>query len=112
MPSAVTQSVSIHVTDRDHRSHRLDWEHGQSMMEVLRDADLPILASCGGCCSCATCHVLVAPDWIGQLSAATKDELDLLSETSSFDDARSRLSCQIAYSVDLDGITVELAADS
>ncbi len=37
---------------------------GISVMEHIRDAGVDeLLALCGGCCSCATCHVYVDDDF-------------------------------------------------
>ncbi|MCW5653025.1 2Fe-2S iron-sulfur cluster-binding protein [Hydrogenophaga sp.] len=101
----------IDATDREGVSHALSWEPDQSLMEVLRDNGLPLLASCGGCCSCATCHVHVDPEWLDRLPPRGQDELDLLSETGAFDPVRSRLSCQIPFDASLAGLRVTLAAD-
>ena len=65
-----------------------------SLMEAIRDAGLDeLMALCGGCCSCATCHVYVE-DHEGDLPAMTPDEDDLL-DSSDHRSAQSRLSCQI-----------------
>ena len=47
------------VTDRKGERHELDATVGWSVMEVIRENNLPIEAACGGCCACATCHVYV-----------------------------------------------------
>ncbi|MPV35555.1 2Fe-2S iron-sulfur cluster-binding protein [Georgenia subflava] len=101
----------IKVTDRDGETHELDWEPDQSLMEALRDNDMPVLASCGGCCSCATCHVFVESDHIEQLGRSEGEERELLEETEAFRPDRSRLACQIAHSGSLAGIAVTLAPE-
>ncbi|KAF0960332.1 2Fe-2S iron-sulfur cluster-binding protein [Rhodococcus sp. T7] len=106
-----TADPRIVVIDRDGEHHRLDWEPDQSLMEVLRDNGLPILASCGGTASCATCHVFLDPQVTAELGERCEDEQELLEETESFDTARSRLSCQVERSTALDGITVTLAPE-
>jgi ferredoxin, 2Fe-2S len=100
--------MKIHVTDQDGVEHELEGLDGWRVMEVIRDWGLNIKAECGGSCSCATCHVYVADDWIGRLPEASDDEEDLLYSTL---DKRpnSRLSCQILLSDALDGLTVTLA---
>jgi len=41
---------------------------GRTVMEVIRDAGFDdLLALCGGCCSCATCHVHVDPAFADKL---------------------------------------------
>jgi 2Fe-2S ferredoxin len=43
---------------------------GRTVMEVIRDAGFDeLLALCGGCCSCATCHVYVDPAFADKLRA-------------------------------------------
>jgi 2Fe-2S ferredoxin len=82
---------------------------GLSVMEVIRENGFDeLLALCGGCCSCATCHVHVDPEFVGKLPAMSEDENDLL-ESSSERDERSRLSCQIPFTDDLDGMRVTIA---
>ena len=46
------------VVTREGQESTIDGEAGLSVMEVIRDAGIDeLLALCGGCCSCATCHV-------------------------------------------------------
>src|SRR3546814_17336221 len=75
-------------------------------MEVIRDAGFDeLLALCGGCCSCATCHVFVDEAWADKLPPVGEDENDLL-DSSSHRNANSRLSCQISMDAGLDGLRV------
>ena len=55
------------VTDREGEPHELDATVGWSVMEIIRENNLPIEAACGGCCACATCHVYVEEDWLDRL---------------------------------------------
>ena len=99
------------VTDRAGKSHDLDGEAGLSVMEIIRDAGMDeLLALCGGSCSCATCHVHVAPDWLARVGAPGTDEDDLL-DSSDHRVAASRLSCQIAFTPALDGLAVTIAPE-
>ena len=79
-------------------------------MEVLRDLDGGVAAICGGMCSCATCHVYVAPEWRERVPAQQSDEWELVSELQHHRDG-SRLSCQIRLSEDLNGLRVTLAPE-
>lgn len=84
---------------------------GVSVMEALRDAGHDeLLALCGGCCSCATCHVHIAPDFFGRLPAMSSDEDDLL-DSSDHRTAYSRLSCQIVMSDAIDGLELQIAPE-
>ena len=99
------------VVTREGEEREIDGEAGLSVMEVIRDAGIDeILALCGGCCSCATCHIHVDPDFAGKLPAMSEDENDLL-ESSSERDENSRLSCQIDMTEALDGLRVRIAAE-
>ena len=62
-----------------------------------------LLALCGGCCSCATCHVHVDPAFKDKLPPMSEDENDLL-DSSEHRIASSRLSCQVPLTPELDGI--------
>jgi ferredoxin, 2Fe-2S len=84
---------------------------GLSVMEVIRENGFDeLLALCGGCCSCATCHVHVDPEFAAKLPAMSEDENDLLDCASDRDDS-SRLSCQIPFTDALDGLRVTIAAE-
>lgn len=98
----------ILVTDREGNDHRLDAVEGWRVMEIIRDHGLPIKAECGGACSCATCHVYVAPEWQNRLQGATDEEVDMLDEAFEVEE-ESRLSCQILFSPELAGLRLQLA---
>ena len=99
------------VVTRDGEEQEITGESGLSVMEVIRDAGIDeVLALCGGCCSCATCHVHVDPEFAAKLKPMSEDENDLL-ESSSERDENSRLSCQIPFSDALDGLRVTIAAE-
>ncbi len=80
-------------------------------METLRDAGLPVEAICGGCCSCATCHVYIDADWTSIAGPRTDDEDELLQTTEHMDPAFSRLGCQIPIEPKLDGLRLTLAPE-
>ena len=97
------------VVTRQGEERTVEGEVGLSVMEVIRDNGFDeLLALCGGCCSCATCHVHVDPAFADKLPAMSEDEDDLL-DSSSTRDATSRLSCQIQFTGALDGLTVRIA---
>ena len=99
------------VVTREGEEREIIGEAGLSVMEVIRDAGIDeILALCGGCCSCATCHVHVDPDLAAKLKPMSPDEDDLLDSTSDRDEF-SRLSCQIELTEGLDGLKVKIAAE-
>ncbi|GAA5049050.1 2Fe-2S iron-sulfur cluster-binding protein [Erythrobacter westpacificensis] len=103
--------AEVTVTSRDGVEHALAITEGMSLMETIRDAGLDeLLALCGGCCSCATCHVHVDPAFAAKLPPMSEDEDDLL-ESSEHRDDTSRLSCQIALSDNLAGLRARIAEE-
>lgn len=89
----------------------VDVDNGLSVMEAIRDSGHEeLLALCGGCCSCATCHVFVDPEWLAKTGTISEDESDLL-DSSDHRRENSRLSCQIQMSAALDGLRVEIAPE-
>ena len=84
---------------------------GRTLMEVIRDNGFDeLLALCGGCCSCATCHVHIDPAFADKLPPVSEDENDLL-DSSDHRDANSRLSCQVPITDDLEGLRVTIAQE-
>ncbi len=101
----------LFVTTREGETSEVDVGEGLTVMEAIRDNGFDeLLALCGGCCSCATCHVHVDPDFLGRLPAMSEDEDDLL-ESSDHRAANSRLSCQLPFTADLDGLRVTIAPE-
>jgi 2Fe-2S ferredoxin len=92
----------------DGQEHVVEGEIGSSVMEAAIDANVPgIDADCGGGCSCATCHVYVDEKWIdvvGKPDGMEEDMLGLNPERTE----RSRLTCQIPVSEELDGLVVRV----
>ncbi|HBD10498.1 MAG TPA: 2Fe-2S ferredoxin [Porticoccaceae bacterium] len=84
-----------------------DAKAGNSVMEVAKELDLPMLAACGGALACATCHVIVEEDWFEKTGELSEDEEDLLDTAHDLTET-SRLCCQIKVSDDLDGLVVRL----
>ena len=99
----------IIVTTREGTEITLAAKPGLSVMEIIRDGDIDeLLALCGGCCSCATCHVYVGDGF--DTGKAGADEYDLL-DSSDHKTASSRLSCQIPFTAAMDGLRVTIAPE-
>jgi 2Fe-2S ferredoxin len=96
----------ITFIDNDGTARTIDAELGSTVMEAALASDIPgILATCGGSCACATCHVYVADAWLEKLPPPAVDELDML-DTAHDLKPNSRLSCQIKVTQDIEGLTV------
>jgi 2Fe-2S ferredoxin len=103
--------TQIIVTTRESVETALEAKAGHTVMETIRDAGLDeLLALCGGCCSCATCHVHVDGEFFDQLEPMSQDEDDLL-EGSHHRTAFSRLSCQLKVASVPDGLRVTIAPE-
>ncbi|MBA3678204.1 MAG: 2Fe-2S iron-sulfur cluster binding domain-containing protein [Sphingosinicella sp.] len=99
------------VVKRDGVERRLEGRPGLSVMELIREGGIDeLLALCGGCCSCATCHVEVDEGWIDRLPPVSAEE-DLMLGFADFRTAGSRLSCQVGFSEALDGLRLRIAPD-
>ncbi|WP_294328404.1 2Fe-2S iron-sulfur cluster-binding protein [uncultured Sphingomonas sp.] len=102
---------TLTVVDRAGEERTVDAEIGLSVMEVLKINGFDdVLALCGGCCSCATCHVHVDAAYIDRLPPVSEDEDDLLDAVEDRD-ATSRLSCQLPVTAELEGMRVVIGAE-
>ena len=83
-------------------------EVGATIMEILREHEM-VLGTCGGMCSCGTCHVYVrfAPAPLDPPGEDERDMLEALAEVTAID-PDSRLSCQIEMRSDMTGMKVEI----
>ena len=83
-------------------------ENGNTVMQGAVDNMIDgIVAECGGCCSCATCHCYVEEVWLDKVGEASDVEKEMLDCVSSPKD-NSRLSCQITITDELDGLVVHM----
>ncbi len=102
-------TITLHLQDRDGSRHAVPGRVGRSLMQAAVDADIDgIAADCGGCLTCATCHVIVAPEWRPQLPPPGADELAMLEMTAHPREAGSRLACQLRLTAALDGLAARL----
>ncbi len=103
--------MKIIFTDTEGKEHELEATEEWTLMEIIREGGIPILAQCGGSCACATCHVYIDPAWKSKLPEPNEEEIAMLD--SAFDvTPDSRLACQIVFTKDLDGLRVRIAAGS
>lgn len=100
--------ASITYIEHDGTKHEIDVANGSTVMEGAVDNMLDgIIGECGGCCSCATCHVIVDKDWFEKLDKPDETELEML-EAVPEPTSTSRLGCQIAITDELDGLVVTM----
>lgn len=101
----------LSIVDREGHARVVDAQPGRSLMETIRDAGIDeLLALCGGCLSCATCHVYIDTEHADRLEPMSADEDDLL-DSADCRRPESRLSCQIVVTETLEGLTAEIAPE-
>ncbi len=100
------KTPKITYIDQDGTERTVEAELGATVLETAINNDVPgILATCGGSCSCATCHVYVNEEWFDKLPPLSVEELDML-DTAHDLEPTSRLSCQILVTDEIDGLIV------
>ena len=101
----------VKLIGRDGSESKLEALRGCPLMEALRDANLGVEGTCGGACSCGTCHVYVDAAWLDKLPPKSEDEQMMLEAIGELVPLKSgsRLSCQIPMSEKLEGLVVEIA---
>jgi 2Fe-2S ferredoxin len=100
---------TIHYIRPDGQRSTVDAKAGMSVMETaIRNNVRGIDAECGGSCSCATCHIYVDADFFDRLPPPDEMEAELLEGVAASREPTSRLSCQIAVTPELDGLTVRI----
>ena len=107
------KTITVHLQSPDGTLHSTQGRVGRSLMQTAIDAGLDsasggVAADCGGSLSCATCHVIVAPEWAARLPPPAPDEQAMLEMTATPREATSRLSCQIELTPTLEGLLVQL----
>lgn len=89
--------------------HEVEVANGMTVMEGARDNGIPgIEADCGGACACSTCHVYIDPSWTERLPPPDPMEEDMLDFAYEPDPDRSRLTCQLKVTDELDGLIVQM----
>lgn len=107
----MSDTVKLHVTDRDGNNHEIDATIGFTLKDVIaKNLMIDHFGDCGGCCACATCHVYVDEAYTDKLNTKDEDEADML-EMSSDQRSNSRLGCQVQVTADMDGMKLEVAQD-
>lgn len=97
--------MNVTVVDRNLQSLLYETAGTQDLYNTLVQ-EMKIDGLCGGCCSCATCHVYI--DTSDSLPAPSNDEMQIL-EGLRHQRPSSRLLCQLDVSALSSEITITLA---
>ncbi|MDV7272195.1 2Fe-2S iron-sulfur cluster-binding protein [Thioclava sp. A2] len=101
--------AKITYIEHNGTEHVVDVKPGMTVMEGARDNGVPgIDADCGGACACSTCHVYLDEVWVARVPAKEAMEEDMLDFAWQPDPEKSRLTCQIKVTDDLDGLIVRI----
>ena len=99
----------VKLTDRRGVTHAAEGVNGDALMPHLRKLKVGIVGLCGGNAACGTCHVHVAPDWVDRVGPPVDEfEEELLAELDNRQ-PNSRLTCQIPFTAELDGVELTVA---
>ncbi|WP_294328844.1 2Fe-2S iron-sulfur cluster-binding protein [uncultured Chryseobacterium sp.] len=103
--------ITITVTDQTGILYTLicPLEMGLTLKDICKAYELPMEAMCGGMAICATCHCYVLN---GMASMGEKNDVEdaLLSELFTSKET-SRLACQVYLTAQMDGLSIEIAAN-
>ena len=99
-----------HDLVRDYWTDAISKDSQQHASALIREHGFDVGGLCGGACACATCHVEVHAEWADKLYPANDDEEAMLDEVPVLSPT-SRLSCQIIYTEELNGLAVKLVAN-
>ncbi|TSE04721.1 MULTISPECIES: 2Fe-2S iron-sulfur cluster-binding protein [Aquimarina] len=100
--------AKITFVTTDNESIILEGASGSIMQLAVDNGVSGIDGDCGGVCSCATCHVHVAPEHVEKTGEASEIETDML-ELNDHANEYSRLCCQIEITDALDGLVLQVA---
>jgi 2Fe-2S ferredoxin len=101
------------VETRSGTKKEIAGRNGVPLMKLIRRAGIEeLVAQCGGTCSCATCHVYltVLPPGAFVPPAGPSENMMLANATDRT--FTSRLSCQVRFDDDLDGMHVTIAPEN
>lgn len=101
-------SINITVVDEAGDAQDVEWKPNQTLLECLHKNQYPILATCGGNASCATCHAFIDEEHFPASGERTEEEEDLLEMIDDVATDCSRLSCQCQFHEEMEGATVTL----
>lgn len=102
----------INFTNTTGLSKTVDAKLGWSVMETALENQIPgIFGECGGGCSCATCHVYIESETAIKIAPISEIEEETLEFVEGKVEGKSRLSCQIEITDELEGATFQIPID-
>lgn len=104
-------TIRVHFIDPNGVATDAEAKPGDNLLDLGQALGMPLEGTCEGQMACSTCHVIVDADWFDKLPPAVEEEEDMLDFAAGVR-RTSRLSCQIALTEELDGLTVTVPADS
>ena len=100
--------INVIFVEHGGAKHTVNVELDETLMAAALRTGVPgIDADCGGNCSCATCHVIVHPDWAPRIGPPNEAEAGMLELTPERTET-SRLACQIRISPSYEGLEVRI----
>ncbi|TVQ30473.1 MAG: 2Fe-2S ferredoxin [Geminicoccaceae bacterium] len=102
--------IELIVTELDGSVRRLQVEPTGTIRDVARACELSLECTCGGQMACATCHVVVDPEWAPRLATPSVEEREML-ELAVRPRRHSRLGCQLRLSPELDGLAFRVVGE-
>ncbi|MAY37968.1 MULTISPECIES: 2Fe-2S iron-sulfur cluster-binding protein [Spongiibacter] len=97
--------MRVLVTDRQQQSAEYLVEDFQELFDEL-SSQMKIDALCGGCCSCATCHVYLDEP---EVAVPAEDQEKEVLEGLIHHRDNSRLLCQLEASQDITELKIQIA---
>ena len=99
--------MKVVIVDREQRQSTYAVNDVHELFSALSD-EMKIDALCGGCCSCATCHVYLGDEYEHAMNEVAQDEqeiLDGLMHTAE----NSRLLCQMTLQTEVEHLELTIA---
>ena len=105
----MSQEIDLHYRTADGNQRSVRARIGDSVMETAVQHDIDeIVAECGGCLICATCHVYLSDETAALFDEPDDAELEMLEDTAAERRPNSRLSCQLPVKAEMDGHVIEM----
>jgi 2Fe-2S ferredoxin len=98
----------INYVEFDGTEHSVEVAEGITLLQGAMDNLIDgMVAECGGCCVCCTCHCMIDHRWTEVTGTAGTQEAELLGYLDT-KEPTSRLACQVNVTAAMDGMVVRL----